>query len=324
MKNVSKRKRLILTLSLILFSLSSCTITSGIDNSGDDRRVDGVMWNKQLDTNVDDLLAKKVPIDQVRLVFMRSDDRYSEQTSTNIAINDRFQVSLQQGNYTIVNSCIGTNQLSAHATGFKNNKLLADKKDYELAGGQTYFFYVDMIETGQSDLEQITAESAMQSLKNKRYQSHQISRVTPNCPAPIALKPRVVPTTPIEIQAPVLTEAVTIDLEVLFETDKAIVRPKYYLKIAELADFMNQYPNTTATIEGHTDSQGSDSYNKSLSQRRVDAVREVLTNQFNIPVEHMEAIGYGESQPRASNDSAEGRQLNRRVVAIVEERLTTR
>ncbi len=307
MKKVLKKNLFAITLPLILFGVSSCTMTSGIDNSGDSRRIDGVMWNKQVDTNIDNLLAKEAPIDQARLVFIRNDDRYSEQTSANIAINDRFQVSLQQGNYTIVNSCIGTNQLSAHATGFKNNELLADKKDYELAGGQTYFFYVDMTETGQSDLEQMTAESAVRLLKNKRYQSHQISRVTPNC-----------------IPAPVLAEKVTIDLEVLFETDKAIVRQAYYSRIVELAEFMNQYPNTIATIEGHTDSRASDSYNQALSQRRVNAVQEVLIDQFNIPAERVKAIGYGESQPRASNDSAEGRQLNRRVVAIVEERLTTK
>ena len=113
----------------------------------------------------------------------------------------------------------------------------------------------------------------------------------------------------------------TIDLEVLFETDKAVVRPEYYAKVAELAEFMTQYPNTVVTIEGHTDNRGKDSYNQALSQRRANAVKEVLISQFGVAEDRLTAIGYGESQPRASNDTVEGRQLNRRVVAVVEENL---
>ena len=112
----------------------------------------------------------------------------------------------------------------------------------------------------------------------------------------------------------------TIELEVLFETDKSVVQPEYYSKISEVAEFMAQYPNTMVTIEGHTDSRASEQYNQALSQRRVDAVKEVLIAQFGIDPERLNAIGYGESQPRATNDTAAGRQLNRLVVAVVEER----
>ncbi|MFP3398519.1 OmpA family protein, partial [Brevibacterium sp. SIMBA_078] len=68
------------------------------------------------------------------------------------------------------------------------------------------------------------------------------------------------------------------------------------------------------------DSRASDSYNQALSQRRVDAVKSVLITEFGITPDRLSAVGYGESKPRASNDTVEGRQLNRRVVAIVEER----
>lgn len=175
-----------------------------------------------------------------------------------------------------------------------------------------------MSEKGESTLEQVGSEVALTLLTNKRYQSHQISRVIPNnCTTPISIQQldRVV----VE-QAPVLTKKVIIDLEVLFETDKSILRPEYYAKITELAVFMKQYPNASVTIEGHTDNRGSDSYNQTLSQRRVDAVKEVLISQFSISDERLTAIGYGESKPRASNDTVEGRQLNRRVVAVIEER----
>ncbi|MGO2340187.1 MAG: OmpA family protein, partial [Psychrobacter sp.] len=189
---------------------------------------------------------------------------------------------------------------------------------FNLNGSYTEF---GMVSSGQGTVQRITTESALPLLTTKRYQTHQISRVVPNCPAPVLATPPVTPP-PVVEQPAVLTEKVTIDLEVLFETDKAIVRPEYYTKIAELAEFMAQYPNTIATIEGHTDSRASDSYNQALSQRRVDAVKESLITQFGVSADRLRAIGYGESQPRASNETAEGRQLNRRVIAVVEERMS--
>lgn len=321
MKKVLRKNIIAIILPITLFGVSSCTMMGGIDNEGDTRRVDGVMWSNQVDTDIDDVLKKEVANDKTRLVFIRKNDNYSEQTSANVSVNNRFQVSLHADNYTVVNSCVGTNQLSAHATGFKNNNLLADKQDYELTGGQTYFFHISMNEQGQSTLEQITPESALPLLANKRYQSHQISRVVPNCPLPVAVIQHITPPPVVEVQTPALMEKMTIDLEVLFETDKAIVRPDYYSKVTEVADFMKQYPNTVVTIEGHTDSRGKDAYNQALSQRRVNAVKEVLITQFGVAADRLSAIGYGESQPRASNDTVDGRQLNRRVVAVVEERV---
>ena len=320
MERVFKNMTAAIVLPALLLSLSACAMTghSSVDNEGDSRRVGNVTWNNQVDTDFQKILAANVDTDETRLVFIRKNDDDVEQTSANVSINNRFQVSLHPGNYTVVNSCVGTNQVSAHATGFKDNDLLADKQDYQLVGGQTYFFYVDMDDTGKSKLDQITAESALPLLDAKRYQTHQISRVVPNCPAPVVTPPPIVQPT-----VPVLAEKVTIELEVLFETDKSIVRPEYYSKVSELAAFMVKYPNTVVTIEGHTDSRASDSYNQALSQRRVDAVKEVLITQFSIAPERLTAIGYGESQPRASNDNAEGRQLNRRVVAVVEERTSS-
>ena len=321
MNKILRKNIVAIILPITLLGMPSCAVIGGADSEGYTQHVDGVMWNNKKSIDFKEVLKQKVASDKTRLVFIRKNDNHSEQTSTNISINNRFQVSLHANNYTVVDSCVGTNQLSAQATGFKNNNLLADKQDYQLQGGQTYFFYVEMDGTGESTLTQITPDSASSLLANKSYQSHQISRVVPNCPAPVAAMPTVTPPLTVEKETPVLTEKVTIDLEVLFETDKAVVRPEYYAKVAELAEFMTQYPNTVVTIEGHTDSRGKDSYNQTLSQRRVNAVKEVLISQFGVAEDRLTAIGYGESQPRASNDTVEGRQLNRRVVAVVEENL---
>ena len=321
MESIFKETINIIALPAILFGMTACAVTgNNIDNDGDSRHVSNVTWNNQTDADINRVLDRNVSADKTRLVFIRQNDGHPEQTSANIAVNNRFQVSLHAGNYTVVESCVGTNQLSTHATGFKNNNLLSNKKNYELAGGQTYFFHVNMNETGQSTLERITADSALQLLATKRYQSHQISRVVPNCPLPIIAAPAINPPTVIKTPTPALSERMTIDLEILFETDKSMVRPAYYTKTTELVEFMKQYPNAVVTIEGHTDSRGQNDYNQALSQRRVNAVKEILINEFAIAPERINAVGYGESQPRASNDTEAGRQLNRRVVAVVEER----
>lgn len=325
MESILKKTINIIALPALLCGMTACVVTgngnNSIDNDEDSRHVSKVAWNNQTDADINRILDRSVSADKTRLVFIRQNDGHPEQTSANIAVNNRFQVSLHAGNYTVVESCVGINQLSAHATGFKDNNLLANKKDYELAGGQTYFFHVNMTETGQSTLQRITADSALQLLAKKRYQSHQISRVVPNCPLPIVAAPLTNPPTVIKTPTPALSERMTIDLEILFETDKSTVRPVYYAKTTELVAFMKQHPNAVVTIEGHTDSRGQDDYNKALSQRRVNAVKEILINEFGVAPERINAIGYGESQPRASNDTEAGRQLNRRVVAVVEERL---
>lgn len=110
----------------------------------------------------------------------------------------------------------------------------------------------------------------------------------------------------------------SIELKVLFDYDKAMVKPVYYPEIERVAKFMQQHPDTKADIEGHTDSAGSDVYNQKLSQRRAEAVRTVLMNQFNIAPHRLQAIGYGETRPIASNTTSAGRQANRRVVAVLQ------
>lgn len=113
------------------------------------------------------------------------------------------------------------------------------------------------------------------------------------------------------------TESVSIDLEVLFDTNKSDVKPAYVAEIQRVASFMTTYPKTTAVIEGHTDSRGEASYNHGLSQRRADAVRSVLVDDLDIDAARVTAKGYGEERPRASNDTADGRQQNRRVTAVI-------
>ncbi|KSW27190.1 porin [Pseudomonas sp. ADP] len=117
---------------------------------------------------------------------------------------------------------------------------------------------------------------------------------------------------------PIVAEAVRVQLDVKFDFDKSRVKQNSYADIKNLADFMKQYPSTSTTVEGHTDSVGTDAYNQRLSERRANAVRDVLVNEYGVEGGRVSAVGYGESRPVADNGTAEGRAVNRRVEAEVE------
>lgn len=114
-----------------------------------------------------------------------------------------------------------------------------------------------------------------------------------------------------------LTESVSIDLKVNFDSNSDVVKADYFSEIRKVADFLAQYEGTSVVIEGHTDSSGSAAYNKSLSKRRADSVAKVLITQFNIAPSRVTSVGYGEEQPIADESTKEGRLANRRVVAKV-------
>ena len=104
--------------------------------------------------------------------------------------------------------------------------------------------------------------------------------------------------------------------DVLFDTGKFTLRPLAREKLAKISGIVLAYPSLLLAIEGDTDSVGSDSYNQDLSEKRAEAVRDYLAHE-NIPMASMTAQGFGKTQPVAPNDTAEGRQQNRRVELVV-------
>jgi outer membrane protein OmpA-like peptidoglycan-associated protein len=104
--------------------------------------------------------------------------------------------------------------------------------------------------------------------------------------------------------------------DVLFDFNQATLKPAAREKLAKVSGILLAYPSLHVTMEGHTDSIGSDDYNMKLSQRRADAVRDYLISN-GINGDNMQAVGLGKAGPVASNDTNAGRQQNRRVEMVV-------
>ena len=109
---------------------------------------------------------------------------------------------------------------------------------------------------------------------------------------------------------------VTMPQDILFAVDSTTVQPGLRNDLATLATSLNQYPNTTVDVIGHTDNTGSAGYNQNLSQRRAQAVTAILQSNGVAP-NRLRSIGRGEDAPIASNLNAEGRAQNRRVEIVI-------
>lgn len=108
----------------------------------------------------------------------------------------------------------------------------------------------------------------------------------------------------------------TVNLKINFDFNKADVKPQYDSTITNFANTMKGNSSYDAKIEAHTDSKGSDSYNQKLSEKRASSVVNSLVSK-GVNKNSLQAVGYGESQPIASNDTEEGRAENRRVIGYI-------
>src|SRR5207249_8139059 len=110
---------------------------------------------------------------------------------------------------------------------------------------------------------------------------------------------------------------VELPADVLFDFDKADIRPDAAAALAKVATIIRAYPSGSASLEGHTDAKGDDGYNQRLSERRAESVRRWLADKERIAGPKLGARGFGESRPIASNDTDQGRQKNRRVEVVI-------
>jgi outer membrane protein OmpA-like peptidoglycan-associated protein len=102
-----------------------------------------------------------------------------------------------------------------------------------------------------------------------------------------------------------------------FDVGKSVIKPDHFSLLTRVQNAIKTFPDSRVTIEGHTDSHGSDELNSRLSQERADAVRAYLLANMTIDSSRMEAIGFGESKPIANNETVDGRAKNRRIDIVI-------
>ncbi|RMG63958.1 MAG: hypothetical protein D6715_10475 [Calditrichaeota bacterium] len=102
-----------------------------------------------------------------------------------------------------------------------------------------------------------------------------------------------------------------------FAPGKAVIEPQYFSLLTKVQEAIRTFPNCTVTIEGHTDSHGSDAANLRLSQERAEAVKAYLLANMGLEPSRINAVGFGESRPIASNETPEGRAKNRRIDIVI-------
>lgn len=117
----------------------------------------------------------------------------------------------------------------------------------------------------------------------------------------------------------VTAAAIVINEKILFEVDKAVIRPESFDLMNEITTVIKDNPRIKKiSIEGHTDDDGKAGYNKKLSQRRADSVMKYLV-EHGVEAERLVAVGFGEDKPLVENDSPENKEKNRRVEFIIVE-----
>ena len=106
-----------------------------------------------------------------------------------------------------------------------------------------------------------------------------------------------------------------------FQSGQAEVRPAYRALLDKVRQAAEVFPRSQIVVEGHTDSYGGDDSNLALSRRRAEAVSAYLSGELGVPTFRMSAVGYGETQPIANNETEQGRERNRRIDVIIEPQL---
>jgi outer membrane protein OmpA-like peptidoglycan-associated protein len=117
----------------------------------------------------------------------------------------------------------------------------------------------------------------------------------------------------VEVTRPAENEiAINLTNDILFDYNSFALRQESKSTLQNLADNFRKYPEERIDVEGHTDAVGSHESNQRLSEQRADTVRNYLVDQ-GVTGTRITSVGFGETRPKASNDTPEGRQLNRRV-----------
>ncbi|MBE0576433.1 MAG: OmpA family protein [Desulfuromonadales bacterium] len=131
-------------------------------------------------------------------------------------------------------------------------------------------------------------------------------------PAPVAVAPAPAPVVVAPAPAPVVVAKEIVSFDLLFDFDKSTIKDDMVPVLEQAKMILEEDSAVNFIVSGHTDSTGPEAYNQGLSERRAASVKNWLVSN-GVSAARLEAVGYGETQPKYDNATREGRKLNRRV-----------
>lgn len=310
--------------TILITGCQTTSINNHSNSTADGKRqVNSIKWDKSGSTfDIPD--DSGLQNHQSRVVLFQPSDSNSDNLkavddftqSVVVGINDQFQVSLQPDHFSEIIICSGQLNLSVESTGYDTNKLANTSLQSNLQPKQTYYYLVTAAtDSGLPTIKAVDTEKAIQLLQGLTTQTHQISRITTDNCHPSAVINQSYQTKP--AASPEVQVNTPFTLDVFFDFDSFQLKDSAHPKLKAVTQHMQKYPNTTVLLESHTDSKGAASYNLNLSVKRGNSVKNALTNQFGIDSQRITTKAHGDLQPVDTNDTEQGRQHNRRVVATI-------
>ena len=316
---MDRKKILLSVISYLTLSITGCQTLKKdqfLDVVSKDAQSKEIIWENSgeaFQAPIESTLA----VNESRVVFFRDSNDGKQSSNINIGVgrDNIFQVSLQNGHYSENIMCKGNQIINVGAMDKESGKIIYTSKNYQLIPKTTTYLQVAFLETGSPVIQQVTADEALVLLNRSTRQTHQISRFLSDCTSltsALIQKPIAASTVnkPIEIKNPP-------QFNVMFDFDSADVTSSHSAVLDGMAKFIQSYPKVAVTLKGYTDNRGPESYNLKLSQSRANIVENILVDQYGIEPMRLSAIGHGTSMPVDTNNTEQGRQNNRRVVAVV-------
>lgn len=322
--NMDSKVLLSAALTIAMGIISSQTMAA---NSAYDTAINKAIWQKS-GAAFQQPNDSALKTNESRIIFLRQDESNAQTSPIVVGIgsdglvgvntDNLFQVSLANNHYSEVVICNDSQMVTAQNMNSTNGQVLAQSRNYNFMPRTTTYLKVDVSANGVPMIEQVSTAQALSILGQSTRQTHQISRVFIECSAP---KPVVIPQ-PIIVTPPQPVANLPIRNErqftVLFDFDSTKITANTASELGEMAEFIRTRRTiNNIVLEGHTDSKGSESYNTKLSQARANTAKDILVNKYGADSVKLTPIGYGELRPVDTNNTEQGRQNNRRVVATV-------
>lgn len=318
-------KVLLSTALMIAMGLTGCQAMSSNSEFANDSSVNNVVWKKSGEgfQQPNDSTLKA---NESRIVFLRKDDSDSQKDPVVVGVGSNglvgvkadnfFQTSLENNHYSDVVICNDSQVVTAQNMNNANGQVMAQSKRFIFMPQTTTYLQVSLSATGEPAVQQVSSSQATSLLEQSTRQAHQISRIFIECSAP---KPVVTPP-PVVVSQPLVENALIRNerqFTVLFDFDSTQITNETLGELGLMADFIQTRSTNDIVLEGHTDSKGAENYNLKLSQDRANVAKDILVNRYGIDSMKLRPVGYGESHPVDTNNTDQGRQNNRRVVATV-------